>query len=162
MLARPDNRLANFDPWILSNPCPHYVHLFASLFVKQKAPFDTQVTMEPPMYAQPLIHNNGMWTSATWNTMLFHVLDPMVIISHRLAPQFGMCAPFATSYSTPPRGNRFCEMLMPSQSDRGITVTRAPESTVISISIHSLGSLIALIPGRLTCYRMLNPEVVNG
>ena len=51
---------------------------------------------------------------------------------------------------------------MPSQSDRGITVTHAPESTVISISVHSCGPLVVLIPGFLTCWRMQIPGVSGG
>ena len=53
-----------------------------------------------------------LWTSATWKTILLHVLDPMVIISHRLAHILGVCAPLATLYPTPSRDYRFCKILI--------------------------------------------------
>ena len=43
------------------------------------------------------------------------------------------------------------------QRNLGITVTHAPESTVISVSVHSSGPLIVLIAGRFICCNMLSP-----
>ena len=54
MLARPDRRLTNIDPWILANPRSQDIEivtslkwdLLASLFVKQVAPLVTKVAIE--------------------------------------------------------------------------------------------------------------------
>ena len=54
MLALPDKRLTNIDPWILTDPRSHDVEvvtslkwdMFTSLFVKQVASLVTKVTIE--------------------------------------------------------------------------------------------------------------------
>ena len=143
MLARPDKRLANVDPRILSDPCSHYIQVvstferdpFACLLVEQVTTFIAQVTVEPHICTaadreQRLVYIGHLENDAFANTR------PN---GHHLAssfPKLGMWAPLATSYSTPSRDSLFCRMLMPSHSERGITVTQAPESTVISISFH--------------------------
>ena len=168
MLARPDRRLTNIDPWILANPRSQDIEivtslkwdLLASLFVKQVAPLVTKVAIE-----------SRVCTSTDRQQWFVHVSnlenDALALVrpnGHHLAASFpsGMCAALATSYSTPSRDSRFCSMLMPSQNERGKTVTQAPESIVISISVHSSGLLMVLMPGLLTCCNMLSPAVDDG
>ena len=50
---------------------------------------------------------------------------------------------------------------MPSQNAMGMTEMHAPESTVVSSSIHSLGRLMALIPGLRTDNSVLNPPMLD-
>ena len=56
-----------------------------------------------------------------------------------------MDSPLATSYSTPPLERALSIIGMPVHKPAGMTVTHAPESTVISTAIHSSGLCTTLM-----------------
>ena len=170
VLVRPDKRLTNINPWVLTNPRSHKYrdcHV-AQVGSSRQSVFQAsglpchQGNLSNSRSAHPLIDNSGLCTSSDWKTMRLHLFDPMVIISQRLSPRLGMCAPLATSFTTPSRDNRFCIMLMPSHNARGTAVMQAPESTVILICVQSSGLSMARMPGFLTCCDMLRPAVDDG
>ena len=68
-----------------------------------------------------------------------------------------MDSPFATSYSTPFLERSVSIMDMPGHSPEGITVTHAPESTVMSSNTNSSGLWTALMPLLGTSWSIVIP-----
>ena len=92
-----------------------------------------------------MTESKALCTSAHWNAICLAVAEFSVIIIQRRSPKLGRPAPFATSYSYPEREVGVESIEICEHNLAGITVSHAPLSTVISISLHS-GASTTLIP----------------
>ena len=113
-----------------------------------------------PWSGSRLTLSQGLCTSAHWKAMRFMVSEFSVIIKHRRSPMLNRPSPFATSYSKPDLDLAVATIEMCEHNLVGMTVSHAPESTVISSSYHSV-SLTTLIGLLRIGVSMFNPAWVS-